>query len=323
MIRTSVGVLRGGTSSEYTLSLKTGAAILSNLPDDKYETRDIFIGKDGTWHLRGIPVDPARALSQVDVVLSGLHGGVGEDGTVQRLLERAGVPYAGARPSPALNSLHKTRAHEILQKAGVRMPAAMGFSISDEMTTGEMARTIFNTFGPPYVVKPAQEGASTGILIASTPIELPDALAIILDMYGGALVEQFVRGEQATVGVIEDFRGEDLYALPPAHITLPEGEKLMRPDHHAGAKLTYSVPSSFDKSQKEMLANAAKDAHRALGLSHFSRADFIVTPRAAYLLEVNALPGLYQGAAFPPMLEAVGSSVREFLEHSIKLARAA
>src|SRR3989338_464418 len=97
MSRMSVGILRGGTSKEYELSLKTGAAMMAALPEEQYETRDILIDKQGLWHLRGTPATPARALSQVDVVLNALHGGVGEEGTVQRILERAGVPYAGSR----------------------------------------------------------------------------------------------------------------------------------------------------------------------------------------------------------------------------------
>ena len=89
MARTIVGVLRGGTSSEYDLSLKTGAAMLAALPEERYDTRDIFIDKRGIWHLRGMPVSSARALQQVDVVLNALHGGMGEDCTVQPFIRPA------------------------------------------------------------------------------------------------------------------------------------------------------------------------------------------------------------------------------------------
>src|SRR3990167_870611 len=109
MSRTSVGVLRGGTSNEYNLFLKTGAAMLQALPEERYETRDIFIDKSGMWHLRGMPVDSSRALSQVDVVLNGLHGGVGEDGTVQRLLARSGVGFSGSRAQGSWGFLNKIR----------------------------------------------------------------------------------------------------------------------------------------------------------------------------------------------------------------------
>ncbi len=321
MVRTSVGILRGGTGSEYELSLKTGAAMLAALPDDKYDTRDIFIDKRGYWHLRGAPADAGRILSQVDVVLNGLHGGVGEDGTVQRILERAGVPYAGARSQAAALSLNKIRAREILQQAGIRMPHAVSFNLGNALTTGEMSHFVFSQFGPPYVVKPAQEGASNGIRMAMTLLELPDVLGDVLDAFGAALVEQYVRGQEASVGVIEDFRGEELYALPPAHVVIPEGARYLESTHHQGGSLRHNVPSNFSHSEKRAIAEMARAAHRALGLSHFSRADIILTPRSAYLLEVNALPGLYPGASFQPMLESVGSSVPEFLEHAIYLAR--
>ncbi|MEY4747098.1 MAG: hypothetical protein RLZZ416_147 [Candidatus Parcubacteria bacterium] len=321
MMRTSVGVLRGGTSSEYDLSLKTGAAMLSALPEEKYDARDIFIDRRGYWHLRGQPVDPARALAQVDVALNALHGGIGEDGTVQRILERAGIAYAGARPLASAHALNKIRAREILQKAGIRMPRAVSFSLQNDLTTGEMARLVFDQFGPPYIVKPASEGAGHGIVIATTLLELPDAIGDILDAFGSALVEELIRGRDASVGVVEDFRGEELYALPPAHLIAPRGSRFLDPTGHREATIIHVVPSNFHQAEKRSLADLARAAHRALGLSHYSRADIILTPRGPYLLEINATPGLYRGASFPPMLESVGSSVREFLEHAISLAR--
>ncbi|MDP3646274.1 MAG: ATP-grasp domain-containing protein [bacterium] len=322
MARTIVGVLRGGTSSEYNLSLKTGAAMLAALPDDRFDTRDIFIDKRGYWHVRGVPVDPIRALAQTDVVLNALHGGVGEDGTVQRILEQAGVPYSGSRPLASGISLNKIIAREILRNAGVCIPRGMWFTLDDTFTTGEMARGVFAVLGPPYIVKPPSEGASMGIRIAQSLNDLPDAIGDVLDAFGAALVEEYIRGEEATVGVIEHFRNEDFYALPPVHVILPEDSRIYESHYHEQALARHSVPSDFSQNEKNILADMARAAHRALELSHFSRADFIVTPRAIYLLEVNAIPGLYPGAAFPHMLESVGSSVPEFLEHSINLARA-
>src|SRR3989338_7571606 len=93
---TVVGVLRGGPSREHEVSLKTGAAILANLSPERFLARDIYIDKAGTWHERGRPLDPARALRGVDVAMIGLHGEYGEDGQVQKLLEQFGVPYTGA-----------------------------------------------------------------------------------------------------------------------------------------------------------------------------------------------------------------------------------
>jgi D-alanine-D-alanine ligase len=321
MSRTIVGVLRGGTSNEYPLSLKTGAAILDALPDEQYNTRDIFIDKRGLWHVRGIPMEPARALSQVDVVLSGLHGGVGEDGTVARLLRRMGVPFAGSEARASALSLNKIRAREALAEAGVLIPRSVAFTLGNGMHTGQMAGKVFEEFGPPYILKPALEGASHGIRIADTILELPDAIGDILDAYGAVIVEEFVFGDEATVGIIEDFRGEELYALPPARVSYPQEARHVHHTHHHEGLVRYFAPSDFSHGEKQSLIDAARTAHRALDLADFSRADFILTRRGPYLLEMNALPGLHEHAALPPMLESVGSSVKDFVAHAIGLSR--
>lgn len=317
MARTIVGVLRGGTSSEYNLSLKTGAAMIAALPEEHYEVRDILVDRKGYWHQRGIPVTAARALSQVDVVLNGLLGGVGEDGTVQRLLERAGVPYTGSRAHPAALSLSKIRSRNILQSAGVRMPRGVAFSLQNDLNTGEMAESVFLQFGPPYIVKPPSEGASWGIRIVKSFPKLPDVIADMLDAFGVALVEEFVIGEHVSVGLVEDFRDQELYALPPAHVQLPEDAPFIIHSHHEDGSLRHAVPSNFTRSEKKAIEELAKRAHRVLQLAQFSRADIVLTKYGPFLIEVNSLPGLYPGSSFVPMLESVGSSTREFLEHSI------
>ncbi len=319
MTRTVVGVLRGGTSNEYPLSLKTGAEMLRALPEERYDARDILIDRAGLWHYRGQPATPARALAQLDVVLNALHGGVGEDGTVQRILEHAAVPYAGSRPQHAAAALNKIRARELLRRAGVRMPRALSFSIDNGLNTAEMATAVFSLFPPPYVVKPPTDGASHGIAFVRTLHELPDAIGDVIDTYGAALVEEYVRGEEVSVGLIEHFRNEELYALPPAHVHKDAAH--VHHSHHHDGLLRHSVPSRFSYEQKLSLADVARAAHRALNLSHFSRADLILAPHGIYLLELNTTPGLYPSASFPAMLESVGSSVLEFLEHAIHLAR--
>ena len=321
MVRTVVGVVRGGNSNEYDLSLKTGAAVLSALPQERYDVQDIFIDRQGIWHRRGIPSAPVRALSQLDVVFNAVHGGMGEDGTVSRIVERAGIPLVGSAAFPSALSYDKGRARDILVRYGIRMPEGVYFTLNDRMDTGEMARIAFSRFPAPYMVKPAHDGASHGIRIARTIIELPDVIADVLDIYGAVVVEDFVRGHDVSVGVIEGFRNESLYVLPPAHMIVSDGSHFIHSQLHRDQGITYKVPSNFSHTDKQKLMTAARQAHQILGLGHFSRADFILTPRGPYLLEVNAVPGLYEGSSFPHMLESVGSSVREFAEHGIRRAR--
>lgn len=322
MARIIVGVLRGGTSGEYDLSLKSGSALLSALPEDAYATRDIFVDKKGMWYSRGVAVSAPRALAQVDVVINALHGGVGEDGTVQRILERAGVPYTGSRSFASALSLQKIRGREVLQKAGVRIPRGISFSLSNaDLTTADMARATFEQFGPPYIVKAPAGGASVGMRYAADLRSLPDAIGDVLDIFGAALVEEYIRGQEASVGIMENYRGEELYALPPAKAVLPDGYRHIGYEQHTGGELKYLVPSPLSDSEKRALMDAARAAHRALDMKHFSRADLIITPRAVYLLDVNSTPGLYSGASMPQMLETVGSSVKDFAEHAIQLSK--
>lgn len=321
MSRTIVGVIRGGASSEYDLSLKTGATMLDGLPENDYDVRDIFIDKEGYWNARGMRVEPLRALSQLDVVLNGLHGGAGEDGRVQRILDAANIPYTGSSAHASALSLNKIHAAITLKAAGLRMPQGIGFTSTSDMHAYEMSQFVFSRIGPPYIVKPGNEGASHGVRMVATSIELPDAIADTLDMFGSALVEEYVRGEEATIGVIEGFRGEELYVLPPAHVLYPEEAPYLHFDHHRAGNIRHMVPSDFTDLEKRALMDAARAAHQALGLSDFSRADFILTKRGPFLLEVNSLPGLHEHAAFPKMLESVGSSVSEFLVHALRGVR--
>lgn len=321
MSRTTVGVLRGGTSPEYDLSLKTGASMLQALPDDRFDVRDILIDRNGVWHSRGMPVEPARALSQIDVALNAMHGGIGEDGTVQRILERSGVPYTGSTPLASALALNKARSRAVFKDAGLRVPNGLAFTHGQYRDTGEIGQAVFSRFAPPYIVKPTNQGASHGVRMALTIIELPDVVGDVMDEFGSALVEEYIRGEEVSVGVIEDFRGEELYVPPPVHVMYPEEAPFLHFHHHTNGEVRHMVPSAFSHLEKLALMDAARTAHRALGLTHYSRADFILTPRGPYLLEVDSLPHLHQQSSFCAKLEAVGSSLLQFLEHIIGLAR--
>lgn len=321
MARTAIALLRGGTSSEYDASLKTGSALITALPEEHYDIRDVLIDRRGVWHARGIPMEPTRALLQADVLLNALHGGMGEDGTVQRIAERLHLPYTGSRPLSSALSLNKVRTHEILRDAGIVMPRAVAFRVGSGLDTGEMTRLVFSQFGPPYIVKPLSEGSSFGVLYAPSVLELPDLLADTLESHGDALVEEYVIGDEAVVGIVQDFRNQSLYALPPAHVARPSGNRILPYSLRIAGDVHHVVPSPYPYATKQTLEDIARKAHTALGLSHYSTVDFILSRRGPVLLEVDAQPHMHERSAFARMLEAVGSSLREFWQHVIDLAR--
>ena len=126
MSKIRVGVLRGGPSSEYEVSLNTGAAVLEQLSqaiyNEKYHAHDIFIDKSGTWHMGGIQIEPHDALLRVDVVFNALHGNYGEDGKVQHLLEFHGMPFTGSGSFASAITINKELSKKEYKKAGLKTP---------------------------------------------------------------------------------------------------------------------------------------------------------------------------------------------------------
>ncbi len=321
MARINVGVLRGGPSNEYEVSLLTGSAVLEHLPEEKYNTKDILISRDGTWHTRGMQTTPDRALRDIDVVFIALHGEYGEDGAVQRILDTHRIPYTGSRAFASAIAMDKgrTRAH-IGSLEGVRMP---GHVVLHYETVGhslkQAAQQVFAQLGPSYIVKPLRGGSSVGIGIAHSVADLPEVLDEVFAATDAVIVEQFIQGREATCGVIEGFRDEPLYALPPVEILVPKGRGLFDYTAKYGGFVTEECPANFADEEKERIQRAAQRVHEALGLTHYSRSDFIVTPAGIYFLEVNTLPGLTPTSLLPRSLEAVGVPFPGLLDHLITL----
>ena len=315
-----VGVLRGGPSHEYDTSLVTGNVLLSHLLPERYTPRDIFIDKTGAWHVAGKAMSPTCILEIVDVVLVGLHGEYGEDGEVQKILERHGVPYSGSNSFASFLAMHKVFAKKYAGENNIHTPRYVLIESPDDISDSVV--TAVRSFIPPIVVKPVRWGSSVGVSLSTGYPHVCEAVTALFDEGAqNVLLEEYVRGREIAVGVIENFRGKELYALPVAEITATHGEEFLSSDvkkNDEGIKI--SCPASFSKSQKEELLQSAMAMHRSLGLRHYSRSDFIVTPHHVYYIETNSLPGLTEKSIFPAMLEAVGESQSNFTEHLINLA---
>ncbi|TSC70705.1 MAG: D-alanine-D-alanine ligase [Parcubacteria group bacterium Gr01-1014_49] len=317
-MRTIVGVLRGGPSREHEVSLKSGAAILAALPEERFVARDIYIDKNGAWHERGRPTTPERVLRQIDVALIGLHGEYGEDGEVQKLLERFGVPYAGADSFGSYLAMHKLMAKMRAKEAGLLTPESR--YIEDVADSESATHDIIHTFSQPVVVKPVGWGSSVGVSVVGGFAPVLAAIErLFADGAPSVLVEELIRGKEATVGVVENLRGEELYVLPPVEIVPPEDDFFSYDAKYSG-KTREIVPGNFSRVAAEELRRAAKVAHRALGLRHYSRSDFIVSPKGVYYLETNTLPGLTTQSLLPKSLAAVGVPLPDFLGHLVNLA---
>ena len=310
-------MLRGGPSLEHEVSLKTGETVLRNL-SAKYSAKDIFISKEGEWHLDGKPAHHDRIFRQIDVVFNALHGEYGEDGKVQQLLEAFGVPYTGSGVITSALGMNKILARQAFKNAGLKVP--FGFELVLEKELAETAKDIFKKMPPPWVIKYPSGGSSVGVSIARNFDDLEGVLEKVSSFSSKILVEEYIRGREATCGVIDEFRNQKHYALPIVEIIPPAQSGFFSYDAKYGGQTRELCPSNFDMSTKRAIETMAIAAHNAIGGRHYSRSDFIVSKRGIYLLEINTLPGLTAESLLPKALNAVGSSHKELLEHLINLA---
>lgn len=313
---TIVGVLRGGPSSEYAVSLKTGGAVLRNLPAH-YTPVDILIDKSGKWFSGGVSLPPERIIPRMDVIFNALHGQYGEDGKVQQLLQRWGVPYTGSTSLASALGMNKAMAKRIFKSKGIKTPHAVVL----KRNTGwnKHASELYRSTPQPSVIKPVSGGSSVGTTIAHNFTDFFEGLKHAFHFSDSLLIEEYIKGREGTCGVIDRFRGQECYALPSIEIIPPSGRFFDYENKYDGSTREI-CPSHFSQAEKKEIMDIAIRAHKALGLRHYSRSDFIISKRGIYILEVNTLPGLTEESLLPKACKAIGCSFSDFLDHTIQLA---
>lgn len=311
-------VVRGGPSEEHEVSMKTGAALLRSLENGTHTLRDVIISRGGQWILDGRIVDPEHIVVSADVVLLGLHGEYGEDGKIQQILERHAVSYTGSDSFSSAVAMHKGLTKERLAHANIKCAPHIVIRREDVRSVSDVVDGVTRMFSGPYVVKPAASGSSHGIAIAANSIELSLVLERALENYESIMIEKFIRGREATCGVIERFRGEDMYALPPIEIIPADTSDFFDYEAKYSGASQEVCPGRFSESEKAEIVRMAKLVHEALNLSQYSRSDFIIADDGIYFLEVNTLPGLTETSLIPCALQAVGSSLSELVHHLVE-----
>ena len=318
MQRTRVGVLRGGISSEYDISLKTGDAVLYGLSADKHNVLDILITKDGQWHMKGFPVEPDKIARNVDIVFNALHGEYGEDGKIQQTLESFNIPYTGSGIVPSAVGMNKNLAKKYFEFYGIQTPKSK--TIKQGENVPEIAQSIFKKMYSPYIIKPISDGSSLGVRVIRSFEDLVSGINEILEKSKAVLVEEYIKGREVTCAVVDGLDSNDSFALPLLEIITPDDEEILSYDARHGGKATKVSPANIEKERTEIIQKIATEAHKKIGLRHFSTADFIVSPRGIYLLELNSQPGLSEGSSMPTILKAGGFELPEFLDYLIELA---
>lgn len=315
-----IAVLRGGPSEEYSVSMQSGNAVLNALKRLEYPHKDVVITKNGEWLQDGFVRSPDATLEAVDTVFIALHGTYGEDGQVQRILERKGIPFTGSRALSSAIAFNKELTKHTLRPHSVRMPRHRRVKREEMDRLDEEIPHIFNEIGNELFIKPLTNGSSLGARYVPHEDALRNALSDLFTNYNQVLIEQYIRGREATVGILDNFREEQNYALPVIEIVPPSGEPMFSHEHKYNGQTDEICPGRFSYQEKAELSRIANQVHKLIDCKHYSRSDFIIRDGEIYFLEVNTLPGLTSESLFPKAAASVGLEFPELIRHLVENA---
>jgi len=348
--RLRVAVLFGGRSSEHAISCVSAGSVLAALDRDRYDVLPIGITPDGRWVLaaddparlairdRSLPaVDPTGTalalpgdptakglvvldpgdvpsdLGAVDVVFPLLHGPYGEDGTVQGLLELAGVPYVGSGVFASAACMDKDHMKRMFAAAGLASPRHV------VVRAGQAPPPDVRDLGLPAFVKPARGGSSIGIVRIDDWADLDAALAEAHRHDPKALVEEAVAGREIECGVLAGLDGEPAASVP-AEVRVTGGQSFYDFEaKYLDEATEFDIPPNLDDETIARVQALAVEAFRALDCEGLARVDFFVCDDGRILVnEVNTMPGFTPASMFPRMLAAAGVSYPQLVDRLIR-----
>jgi D-alanine-D-alanine ligase len=346
--RVRVAVVFGGRSSEHAISCVSAGSVLTHLDPERFEVVPVGISRDGAWVtgpsdprelgisgrelpevdgtsealvLPGEPgrglirLDAGEALSQVDVVFPILHGAFGEDGTIQGLLEMAGLPYVGAGVLASAVGMDKEFAKKLLRAEGLNV--ADGIVLRPGTDIGFADR---DRLGLPLFVKPARAGSSMGVTRVTDPAGLDAAIAEAREHDPKVLVESAVPGREVECAVLE-FPDGSVRASLPAELRY-NGEFYDFESKYLDVS-ELEIPAKLDDEITDSVRWKAVTAFRALDVQGLARVDFFVTDDGHITVnEVNTMPGFTPSSAFPKMWAVTGLDYGELLTTMVETALA-
>lgn len=340
-MKTKLGIVFGGCSSEYDVSLVSATSVIENIDTNKYDLYFIGISKQGdcylfTGNLEDIQKDTWIQTSQrvtfssnrmdhgiinletgktisLDIVFPVLHGHNGEDGRLQGLLELAGIPYVGCDMTSSAICMDKYLSHRLVSELGIPCAKSHLFTMHDDY------ETICNTIADlrfPLFVKPLKAGSSFGITKIQTMDSLKQAITEAFTYDTQILIEENIEGFEVGCAILGN---QDLTVGEVDQIVLEDGFF----DYFEKYNLKTSkivLPANLSKAERERIQQTALQIYRTLGCSGFARVDMFYTPDKEIVFnEVNTIPGCTSHSRYPSMLKEIGISFPEVIERLIQL----
>ena len=292
-----VGVLWGGLSAEREISRLTGEAVHAALETRGYRVRSIWVEPDGGW---------IAQAQKTDVVFIALHGKFGEDGAVQGVLETLGIPYTGSGVLASAVAMNKPMAKRIWQTYDLPTP---DWQIVEQ---GPPAEQTVRSY--PVVVKPIAEGSSVGVSIVHSEAMLTPALTQAFQYDTACLVEAYIPGKEVTVGIV---KGQAIGAME----VVAKGEFHSYEVKYTPGREEFLMPAPLPEATYARVLKLARQAHRAIGCSGYSRVDMRVSPAGEiFLIELNSLPGLTALSYLPRIAAHHGLSYEDLVEGILQQA---
>jgi D-alanine-D-alanine ligase len=312
----------GGRSSERAVSIETGQAVAYALERNGYPTAVIDIGTGRilqTPELDNVEKDPTKIPQVVDLPLEdiarhfsltviAMHGGFGEGGGLQDLLEQIGMPYLGSQPASSAVALDKRFTKEVFAAAKIKTPDYQIVTKPEEVLTLPF----------PVVVKPVDNGSSYGIAICENEADYQVGVKNAFGFSQYVLVEKYIKGQELTVAILEGESGEP-QALPVIEI-IPKNRFFDQQAKYDGTTQEI-VPAKIPDELAKKASGIALQVHKALYCRHLSRVDMMVDSNGEiYVLELNTLPGMTDESLFPKAAKAAGYDFDKLMDHFVKIA---
>ena len=303
-----VAVLMGGASAEREISLLSGKGVLQALRSQGVDAHAFDPAERELWSLK------AEGFARCFIAL---HGGLGEDGSIQGALELMGIPYTGSGVMASSIAMDKVMTKRIWSAEGLPTPRSCVLG-PDQRSAADLQR-VLDTLGLPLIVKPPHEGSSIGISKVTQAEQLAPALALAAQYEPEALCEEFIVGEEVTCPVMGN--GPYATALPVVRIQAPDGAYDYQNKYFTDA-VTYLFPSGLPAAEEAEIARVVLAAYRALGCRGWGRADLMIRERdrKAFLLEMNTAPGMTGHSLVPMSASAQGIGYQDLCMRILALA---
>lgn len=342
------GILMGGTSSEHEISLKTGNFLFKTLKQKYSTVRPILITKSGQWLIpkespevipdpsgktyreyeeeftHSFPLNSKRFIdietNSIDCFVLGLHGGSGENGSIQGLLEILGIPYTGSGVLASALAMDKFRSNQIYEQNGFPVSPYYDLSRTEHLEK----KQIFlqkDWFQFPVFVKPTCGGSSVNTGPVQNESELNSLLDAIFQSEDRALIQKPMKGVEVSCGVIQKptNHGLETTSLYPTEI-IPKNEFFDYKSKYMVGGSEEITPARLSPETTERVRNLALLAHTALGCLGYSRTDFIIENEIPLVLETNTLPGMTETSLIPQQIRHIGWKMEDFLDWMIEIA---